>query len=272
MLAESCIEGIDRLIWPNDPRLEKHVIRLKRLLEEHMANWEAIESVVDIFVPLVWLLDRRGRWKDALWMAKMYSRAMERTHGVNSLPCLFGMELIGSNLLNLNRLVEVQGILEQVLDARKRLLSPTADSTLDVVNYLGLIYARLDDITPAEVMSRRALQGREELLGIKNPKTPDCATTLTNTYMRMGRHEEARDLNRRVLDGFESTLGSEHYLTLSAIRNQGVILVNLFQLKQSEFFLQRALIGTEKVLGENHHKTLDTKSALGLLFRDKKRL
>jgi len=107
-------------------------------------------------------------------------------------------------------------------------------STLNTVNNLGLLYAKLGRLDEAEKMYLRALQGYEKAWGRDHTSTLRTVHNLGILYADLRRLNEAEKMYLRALQGYEKVWGPDHTSTLSTVNNLGLFYRDRCYMTQKE--------------------------------------
>jgi tetratricopeptide (TPR) repeat protein len=109
----------------------------------------------------------------------------------------------------------------RALAGYEKALGPDHASTLDIVNYLGVLYCNQGKLAEAEQMYVRALAGKEKALGPDHTSTLYTVNNLGLLYRDQGKRKlaEAEQMYQRALIGLQNSLGSEHPNTMIVMKN-----------------------------------------------------
>ncbi|QRV95347.1 kinesin light chain [Ceratobasidium sp. AG-Ba] len=164
-----------------------------------------------------------------------------------------------------------EGILTQIMEARKNGLGESNSDTLTSMNNLALTYKNQGRWDEAEALQVQVLEVRRRELGETHPDTLTSMNNLAGTYWNQGRWDEAEALQAQVLEVSRRELGERHPDTLSSMNNLASTYWNQGRWDEAEALQVQVLEVRRRELGERHPDTLTSMNNLALTYSDQGR-
>ena len=149
-----------------------------------------------------------------------------------------------------------RGLLERVLDARRRLLGESHPDTLTSMSNLASTLRAQGDLTGARWMHERVLDVRYRALGENHPDTLASRHNHALTLRAQGDLAGARGWLERVLEAGRRVLGEDHPDTLKSMSNLAEMLWAQGDFAGARGWNEFVLEARRRVLGEDHPETL----------------
>ena len=110
---------------------------------------------------------------------------------------------------------EAEQLLLQAVGIRKEADGANAESTLDLMHWLGIHYSRQGRLQGAEQILLQVQEGRQTMLKGDDSATLNTQMEIGMLYMKQGRLDEAELILSRVLRSSSALHGNDHPITLS---------------------------------------------------------
>jgi eukaryotic-like serine/threonine-protein kinase len=166
------------------------------------------------------------------------------------------MQVMGTVYMNLGLYPQAEPLLQEGLEARRRLLGAEDPETLAAAQAMGLLLDLSGRLKEAEALNRQVLEARTRALGPDHPDTLKSMNALANSYGRQERFEEAEKLHRQVLAARQRVLGPDHPDTLPTMLGLASACADLGRLVEAESLARQALEISRRTLGADHPTTL----------------
>ncbi|MFG2672873.1 tetratricopeptide repeat protein [Streptomyces sp. NPDC048445] len=153
---------------------------------------------------------------------------------------------------------EAIAMLEQVAEARARLLGPDHPDTLGTLDELAAVHGDMGRDQEALDLEERVSGARTRVLGPEHPHTLDTLHNLAASYDQVGRTQEALNLKERVSEARTRVLGPEHPHTLDTLHNLAISYSLAGRHQEATDLRERVSWARTRVLGANDPDTLDT--------------
>jgi tetratricopeptide (TPR) repeat protein len=164
-----------------------------------------------------------------------------------------------------------EGMLEEAVYAREKLLGQEHLKTLASMNDLALTYLGQKRCEEAEKLQIQVLETRKRVFGQEHPDTLTSMNDLASTYWNQKRWEEAEELQMQVLETRKRVLGQEHPDTLTSMNNLASTYWNQKRWEEAEELEIQVLEARKRVLGQEHPNTLVSMHNLASTYWDQKR-
>jgi tetratricopeptide (TPR) repeat protein len=176
----------------------------------------------------------------------------------NHRDTMFGLRNLALLYKDQGRWEEAEQLLLQAVGIGKEADGANAESTLDLMYWLGTHYSKQGRLQEAEQVLLQVQEGRQTMLGGDDSATLDTQGEIGVVYMKQGRLDDAELILSRVLESSSTMFGSDHPGTLGARRD----LARLYekQERQDEAIeLYTQLVESQKsTVGLDHPDTLDS--------------
>ncbi|QRW09737.1 kinesin light chain [Ceratobasidium sp. AG-Ba] len=159
-----------------------------------------------------------------------------------------------------------EGLLKQVLEARKRELGETHPDTLRSMNNLGWTYSKQGRWNEAEVLQVQVLEVSRRELGETHLDTLRSMNNLGWTYLNQGRWNEAEALQVQVLEVRRRELGETHPDTLASMNNLALTYSKQGRWNEAEALQVQVLEVRRREQGETHPDTLGSMNNLASTY------
>ena len=134
-------------------------------------------------------------------------RIQQQTLGKDHPDTLASLGNLAAYLNAQERYGDAAGILNEVIEARRRVLGADHPSTLVSLGNLGFSYHRMGDHARAEAIYLEALALQRRVNGEKHPRTALVASNLADLYVQLHRYEEAEPVAISAHEGYLYSLG-----------------------------------------------------------------
>jgi len=111
----------------------------------------------------------------------------------------------------------------EAFEIRKRVLGEEHPDTAASLNYVGLLYSKLNDFAKAEPVYRQVFDMRRKILGDEHPGTAESAHNLGVLYSKKGDDRQAEPLFLQALAIETRLWGKSHNLTASTFNELAVL-------------------------------------------------
>jgi len=165
-------------------------------------------------------------------------------------------EVMARVYLNLGLYRDAEGLAQQSLELRRRVLGPLHPDTLLSLNLRGVVAVQQGDVAGAERAFRQASDGATTVLGENNARTLTFKANVAGAMAMQGRAAEAERLERDILNRRRQVLGSNHQETLQSINNLATVLMQEKKNDEAEALLREGLAVSQRTLGTDHPETL----------------
>ncbi|QRV95357.1 nephrocystin-3 protein [Ceratobasidium sp. AG-Ba] len=166
---------------------------------------------------------------------------------------------------------EEEGLLKQVLEARKRELGESHPDTLTSMGNLASTYSNQGRWGEAEALEVQVLEVRRRDLGERHPDTLGIMNNLGSTYSKQGRWGEAEALQVRALELIEQELGESHPYAFTSMNNLASTYSDQGRWDEAEALQVQALKVMQQELGEIHPDTLGSMNNLAATYSNQGR-
>jgi serine/threonine protein kinase/tetratricopeptide (TPR) repeat protein len=178
------------------------------------------------------------------------------------------MRTIGVVYHSLGHYPEAEGLLQEALDGRRRLLGAEHEKTLASVTDLGFLYWQQARYDEAEAILSDGLETARSVLGEDHEVTLQLANNLGVTYKNQFRFDEARVIYEDTLERQRRTLGPDHEDTLASAHNLAGIHNRLGNHELAERVLSEVLEIEIRTLGSDHPGPLITRTNLAIAYKE----
>lgn len=195
------------------------------------------------------------------WSREGYDRSAEK-YGKEHSNTLAAATDLGVTLMNADQLDEAEQLFRDVLNVRRRQLSPDHPDMFVSLNNMASVLDRRENLAGAREVCEDILQQADRILGADHPRTCRYAQNLAMLCARMGDLPCAEKNSRRALAA-AARLGPAHHDVLRARGLLASILIEQKRLDDAEPLVKEQYNLCSRNLGEKHP---DTIQCVTLLF------
>ena len=178
-------------------------------------------------------------------------------------------EDVSSGTLTAIEQLEVFGLTEMVLTARRRLHGPSHPSTLASMQLVANERCDHGEFEMAEEMMLQTASRRRELLGDNHPDTLATLARLGDMYCANGKLKDAEPLLAETLSTRQRTLGMLHKDTLASSFSLATLRIAQLDYAEAERLLKETLETQRNTLGNRHEDTLHSIQKLAAVHQAK---
>lgn len=149
-----------------------------------------------------------------------------------------------------------ESLLNQTLDAMRRVLGSEHPDTLTCAGELAKLYAVEGNVARAEALAIQILQIRRRVLGPERPDTLDSMRGVAWLYNEQGKYKQAEALYSQALEIGRRAMGPEHPSTLSSMHGLAITYDCEHRYAQGEALETQAVEIKRRVYGPEERDTL----------------
>ena len=157
--------------------------------------------------------------------------------------------------------------LEEVVEARRRVLGLEHPSTLTAMHNLANTLRELGELQLARELGEEILDIQRRVLGPEHPGHWISVGNLASTLWALGEFQHAWELSEEVLETQRRVLGPEHPSTLAAMAELAGTLWALGEFQRAREIGAEVLEIRRRVLGPEHPDTLTSMANLAVTLR-----
>jgi eukaryotic-like serine/threonine-protein kinase len=161
-----------------------------------------------------------------------------------------------------------QSYLEQVFEARRRVLGANDPGTLHSGHALARNLHRLGRFEAAEELAREMLDRRLQHSGLEHAETFTIMVELGRILQDQGQIAEAKSYFYKAAEVFESRLGPDHQTTLATRTSVGNMLSRIGRFEEAARIDADVLMRRQRRWGDDHPQTLIALSNLARSMRN----
>jgi serine/threonine protein kinase len=159
---------------------------------------------------------------------------------------------------NLGLYALAQGLSENALESRRRLLGSRNRKTLESMTQLGWIFDREGHDDEAEKLMRQTIDQARRALGPEDPVTLGAMYDLAVIFERQGHYVDEEKLQRQLVEIQSRRLGPEDPRTLRSMTNLADAITLGGRTAEAEALYRKTLEIERRVLGSEHPQTIAT--------------
>lgn len=170
---------------------------------------------------------------------------------------------LGRVLYKLARYVDCE---RKLLESKELFIKEQGEDGLNValvLNLLGLLYIRTNNLSGAETSLRRALDIRARNIGETSAEVGDTLNVLSQLYSLLGNFQDALASGQRALKIAEELFGMDSVQVSEVLLTVGSVYMNQTEFDSARESLRRAMKIVEAKFGPDHPVTGDIIYALG---------
>eukprot|EP01125_Pyxidicula_operculata_P008164 TRINITY_DN275_c3_g1_i1.p1 TRINITY_DN275_c3_g1~~TRINITY_DN275_c3_g1_i1.p1 ORF type:complete len:1833 (-),score=537.60 TRINITY_DN275_c3_g1_i1:60-5486(-) len=155
---------------------------------------------------------------------------------------------------------------KKLLESKELFIKEQGENGINValvLNLLGMLYIRTNNLKGAEESLQRALDIRSRLLGDESHEVAETYNTMAALYGLVGNFEEALNAGQRALKIMEDLFGMESVDVCKVLVTLGEVHMNQGDFTRAKQTLTRALTIAENKFGPEHPSTADVLYAIG---------
>ncbi|CAL5869659.1 uncharacterized protein PFLUO_LOCUS3889 [Penicillium psychrofluorescens] len=171
----------------------------------------------------------------------------------------------------MENIIETGRMAIMAMKARKRILGPDNQQTLDSIEMTGLSYELSGQWRKAEELHKQVMETRKRALGPEHPKTLNSMINLAGIYRTQRRWNEAEELGVQMMEISKRVNGVEHPITLDTIASLAATYWNQELWKEAEQLELEVMESRRRVLGSEHPHTLNSIANLAATYWNQER-
>ncbi|KAI5794172.1 hypothetical protein FPQ18DRAFT_330294 [Pyronema domesticum] len=216
-------------------------------------------AIADLCMKAGWYLIELGRYSESLILYERARKLYAFLFGEENTKTLYSMDSIGTSFIYCERLKEGQGILEKVLEVRRRTVGEEHPNNVTSIQNLAITYTEPGgSMKKVQELEEKALEVRRRTLGEDHPDTVITMQNLAETYKDLGgRLNEVQQIQEEVLEVRKRILGEDHQDTANAMYNLEVTLHNLGRLDEAIVLMEEAARSYSRTYGSDHSEKKD---------------
>ncbi len=179
--------------------------------------------------------------------------------------------VIGDVYRKLGLYDQAEGLLEQTLEQRRKVVGTDHPDTLQSMGSLANLYADQGRYDEAEALYVETLSIKKRVLGRDHPDTLKTMNNLAILYKQQGRYDEAIPLYLETLEIKKRVLGDDHLSTLTSMNNLATVYKRQGRYDEAEPLYLEAFKAQKRALGVDHPDTLLSMNNLAILYKIQKR-
>jgi tetratricopeptide (TPR) repeat protein len=177
-----------------------------------------------------------------------------------------------TTLLSDGRYEEAEELFNEVMDAKKRVLSDEHPDTLTSISNLASTYWNQGRWKEAEELQVQVIEMSKRMLSDEHPHTLTNIANLAATYRDQGRWKEAEELFNEVIKTSKRVLTDKHPDMLISMANLASTYWNQGRWKEAEELQVQVVDTRKRVLSDEHPDTLTSMVSLALTYTKQGRL
>ncbi|MCB0720075.1 MAG: tetratricopeptide repeat protein [Bacteroidetes bacterium] len=264
------MSGLLGAFGPN--RSAQGTVRVNEILQEGIKSIEADPAIhpevqAQVYVNIGDLYEDYAEYDKAIEVLKRARTLQDRVYDSLDPKVASTMALLGWTMHKNGVGRPAVEMLENALGRLRRPEEPAEERIAETLNMLGIVYMEDDE-------SARALDSFEEALAIQRrvlpPGDPRLAETLGNLgyiYRRLDETTKAEQAFREALTIARAAY-TEHTDLATALHGYGAFLVGQGHPEEGVTYLEQALQMRLRLFGEDHPQVADTRSNLGVVYKD----
>jgi CHAT domain-containing protein/Tfp pilus assembly protein PilF len=225
---------------------------------------EAKDLLANALSILIDLYHQTGQYAKAEPLAAQHVRLAESLYGPDDLKTATAWKAHGAVLADLGKYEQAEALFRRALAVFER--QQQAESVEEMLNNLGVTYARREQLDQALAMHQRALQLGEARLGKEHVGLTDVLYNVAKVHDAMGNYAEAERIFLRALAAIERSPRADVRKQAEVLAGLGTTQTSLGKYGEAEAALVKAVSLMETAAGADSLAAAPIHWVLGRLY------